>query len=337
MDLTTLQYGPFAEGFIRVSHSVDEAGKTKFDGGMEVLSRHHDSQKIDTATGLPRLATHAIESTLMELAENKKASKLVEIPIRMYFDKPVNAVKASYVAYDRNNVPVCRGNGNKSKKVTASDDGTVSIEVDQPCTGNDSCPYVVRGEVVCRRQVVMPVQVVGQDNALSVFEVRTSSHNSLKALRGQLEQVAKRFNGLRHVPLKLQIWQASNPSSEYEAFDLFKLALDAKSEVEAMRQCKKDRGEEEEVGLVGGLDETFEQVNVDALDPNLSPSFDQMADFYVVGKQSGGRSGRREGTISAAQGILANTKTNDGAVSAFDAIKKSVKDAAPKQGTESSE
>ena len=52
----------------------------------------------------------------------------------------------------------------------------------------------------------MSVQIPGQDNPLSTFEVRSSSYNSYKTLKGQLELVERRFGGLRHVPLRLQIW-----------------------------------------------------------------------------------------------------------------------------------
>ncbi|MDR7097212.1 hypothetical protein J2X09_004986 [Hydrogenophaga laconesensis] len=47
----------------------------------------------------------------------------------------------------------------------------------------------------------MTVQIDGQNDPLSVFEVRSSSINNFRALSSQLMLIERRFGGLRHVPL----------------------------------------------------------------------------------------------------------------------------------------
>ena len=126
----------------------------------------------------------------------------------------------------------------------------------------------------------MPVKIDGQDNPLSVFEVRTSSYHSLKALRSQLEYVAHRFGGLLHVPLKLQIWHSSNEQSGYELFDLFKLSLDASSELEAMKLRKAKLEEESEMGLAHSPDSTFMSLNQNVNELDRAIEFEAVHDFH---------------------------------------------------------
>jgi hypothetical protein len=314
MNLATMQLAPFAEGFIRVAQAGDDVGNKKFIGAMEVLSRHHEVSKVDAGSSLadagsiqPRLAKHPIEATLEKLEPNKVAGKIVEIPITLFFNKPSNALKASYVAYDSGGIPVCRGNGETAKRRETDGHGTI-IQTTPACTGDDTCPLVASGKARCKRQVSMTVQIKCQSNSLSVFEVRTSSYNSLRALRGQLELIATRFSGLRHVPLKLKLWQASNLASSYEPFDLFNLDLDANDELEAMRVCKKARDEEMTAGLTADVDTDFEKFAGDPLDPLLTEEYAIVSDLYEnINAKT--RSGRRRGTSSAAHAILMGEPT----------------------------
>lgn len=328
MDLTKMQFGPYAEGFIRVSTQANlQSGKLEFNGELEILCRHHNAEQQGEGAEQPRLATHPITDELIKSRDaNKAAQKLVEIPIRMFFDKPANAITASYAAYDANGVPVCRGNGSAAKQVSVQEGG-LSIVRDVPCPGNDQCDLVRSGAATCKRMVSMPVHILNQDNPFSVFEVRTSSYNSLRTLRGQLELIAKRFGGLRHVPLKLQLWQASNQASDFEPFDLFKLNLDAKSEIEAMRECKRVRQEEEDAGLGGSTDEVFAELSLQALDLAKSDDYAVVSDFYKPILSAETVSRRTGGVSVAAQLASAGGKAGHNTASAIDLISQAVKGA----------
>lgn len=322
MNLTSIPVTPFAEGYIRVASTTEPGtGRTKFDGSIEVLARHHDLQKID-AFGEPRLANHEVTKVLVEHHDaNRAAGKIVEVPIRMFFDKPANAITARYVAYDANGVPVCRGNGCDAKRTSSTEVGQQSTDV--PCAGNDLCAFANAGDVSCRRQISMPVTLGDKHaNPLSVFEVRTSSYHAYKALRGQLELIAHRYGGLRHVPLKLQLWKSSNQASEYGTFDMFKLNLDASSELAAMKARKQACTEEQELGMGGAPDSMFEQFSQDQLLDGEVADFEVVKDFYQPVAPEGGR---RPAARSVVAEILA--KAGGAQVSAKDVISQAVKSA----------
>ncbi|MDP3310184.1 MAG: hypothetical protein Q8S56_04380, partial [Polaromonas sp.] len=60
--------------------------------------------------------------------------------------------------------------------------------------------------------------------------------------------------------------------------------LDGGSEVEVMRQAKKDREEEKEAGLVSDQDAIFEKLQSGEADSKLSLAFDdfnEISDFYA--------------------------------------------------------
>jgi hypothetical protein len=100
----------------------------------------------------------------------------------------------------------------------------------------------------------MSVQIEGQNDPLSVFEVRSSSINTYRALKAQLQLIERRFAGLRHVPLKLALWQASNEASSFEPFSLMRLELDAPNEAEAMKTARETRKELEDAGINDDVD-----------------------------------------------------------------------------------
>lgn len=285
MDMNSLSIGPFSEGFIRVATTVDPAtSNMKFSGAIEVLARHHASADDDANSNMPRLARHPVAVELLEREPaNKAAGHIVEVPIRMFFNKTSNALTVKYQAYDSAGRPVCVGNGCNAKR-TSIVEGGQPVSIRTPCVGSEACEFANTGEVACRRQVKMPVQLKQQDNPLSVFEVRTSSYNAYKALRAQLELIESRFGGLRHVPLKLKLWQASNEASNFELFDLFKLTLDSKTEVDAMREAKKAREEEVECGLAAEQDATYEKLQAGAGDDGgieiAFDDFNEVQDFY---------------------------------------------------------
>lgn len=236
MNLSTISVTPHALGFIKVACDDDALfGEPRTRSEFLITQRHHAG-----AQGQPRLAAHPLQDKLGTQAEGEP-KKVVEIPIRMFFNKSSAAIAIKYQAYTTpGNMPVCVGDGKNARRIERAADSTQTMAV-VPCPGPELCSLVQAGQASCRRQVQMSVQIEGQDDPFSVFEVRSSSLNTYRALKAQLQLIEKRFGGLRHVPLKLALWQASNEASSFEPFSLMRLVLDAPSEVEAMRSVKAAR------------------------------------------------------------------------------------------------
>lgn len=249
MNLSTIPLAPHALGFIKVACDDDPLfGEARTRNEFLITQRHHAS-----ADAPLKLAPHPLQESLAKSADGEN-KKLTEIPIRLFFNKASNAISIRYQAYSTpGNIPVCTGDGKDAKRVDLAADRTQTI-VDTACPGPDLCPLVQSGKAACRRQVRMSVQIEGQDDPFSVFEVRSSSINTYRALKAQLQLIERRFEGLRHVPLKLALWQASNEASSYEPFSLMRLELDAPSEAEAMKAAQSARQELKDAGLNDDVD-----------------------------------------------------------------------------------
>lgn len=309
MNLNQIKARPFPEGIIRVASSTDpESGKTTFNGTIEVLARHH--APVSEENNTPTLADHPIAVLIAEgHSANKEAGKVVEVPIRMFFNKAANSISAVYQAYDSDGRPVCRGDGVNAKRHVVSENNVESI-AQANCPGPETCEFAKPGQATCRRQVCMTVQIMDQENPLSVFEVRTSSYNSYKALQGQLTLIESRFGGLRHVPLKLQLWQASNQASEYESFDVFKIALDAPTEIDAMRQAATARKAEEDIGLASDTDAAYMSTAADDMGVGAD-DFVIVQDFYRP-ISAAARTGRRSGSKSVVSSVIKGGEATKG-------------------------
>lgn len=304
MQLSNMFIGPFVQGIIRVAteSKADENGETrlKFRNEMEVVSRHHakiDSEEADTQQ--PKLAPHPIADALCKVEANVKAGKLVEIPIKLFFNKPENAIQARYQAYNPEGRPVCFGDGKTATRVLAGVDNQQTC-TNATCAGAEVCDFAASGQVNCRRQVTMDVQIDGQDDPLSVFQVRTSSYHGYKALRGQIHLISRQFGGLRHVPLVLKLWQASSQASNYESFDVVCLALNAKTIKDAMKAVQDARTQESEAQLCGDVDEEFVPLMTNAEPNRAFDDFDVVSDFYEPRQTA--RVTRRAGTSGAVTG-----------------------------------
>lgn len=305
MQLQKLSIGPHVEGVIRVATNVTgdaQAGrKIEFKGELEVLARTH-AQTAAEGEQVPKLAPHPIAEGLMQHEANQTAGKLVEIPVTMFFNKASNAIAAKYQAYDNStNQPVCTGDGIKATRFSMSPEGAVLAQ-GVPCPGAEVCDYANSGKATCRRQVAVSVQIEGQENTLNVFEVRSSSYNSYKALRGQLALIEHRFGGLRHVPLKLKLWRASNRASEFEPFDLLELALNAADDADAMAKATTARTAAEKLGLIDAPDQVFEALRADAEFNQAADDFTLVEDFY--NPIAGNGASRRSGTSAVVAATL---------------------------------
>lgn len=251
MNLDKIAITPHAEGFIKVGFEPDEAltGNRGTRNEFIVTARHHAAPTADL--GVAHLAEHPITQRLAT-AEGEGGRKVIrEIPIRLHFNTADKALRIGYQAFsnDKLHMPVCAGNGKDAYRHTQAADGTATIQ-QVACTGPDACQFAQSGNATCRRQVRMAVQIKGQPNPLSVFEVRSTSLNSYRALMAQLQLIERRFKGLRHVPLKLTLWQASNEASGYQPFDLMQLALDAEDEISAMKAVQDTRTALAAAGIV---------------------------------------------------------------------------------------
>lgn len=282
MNLNTIAITPFAQGIIKVdSEEGAFPGTIKTKPSMVVCARHHQAPAEGSAD-MPKLAAHPIQETLLATDANKQAGALVEIPVRMFFNRPDKSLSLQYKAYATDTgAPLCTGDGKDASRITVAGDHTQTF-TSVPCPGAEVCAFAQQSGVACRRQMKMTVQIEGQDDSLSVFEVRSSSLNSYRALAAQLKMLHLRFGGLRHVPLKLQMWQASNAASQYEAFDLLRLCIDAPSEAEAMKQAKVAREQAQADGLVDVMDELFEGSTSSDPMALFSDDFQLVSDFYAV-------------------------------------------------------
>lgn len=265
MNLQSIVIAPHAEGFIKVACEADplfsEQPRTRNE--FLITARHHTGEQPASVESAPPLAEHPIRAKLAKQPDGGEPAPLQEIPIKLFFNRADKAIKINYQAFDNSSnlrAPVCSGDGRNAKRVIVADDGAPTLQ-EIACPGPERCDFVASGKAICRRQVRMSVQIDGQDNPFSVFEVRTSSINSYRALRAQLTMIEKRFNGLRHVPLKLTLWQASNEASSYQPFTLMQLALNAKDEAEAMQTAKTARDQLQAAGLDDDVDAALDPMD----------------------------------------------------------------------------
>lgn len=275
MNLNTVKIAPFAQGVIKVDSQVTEEGLTTLNR-FAIYARHHDAAQTLTESR-PVLHKHPIEKEVMEKVKpNAEAGKIVAIPMRMFFNRTDNAIGIKYQAYDGNGVPVCTGDGKTARRLAIAGDGTQTLQ-EVECSGCDTCPFANGSDVKCARQMRMTVQVQGQEDPLSTFEVRSGSLNSYRTLKAQLSMIERRFHGLRHVPLRLMLWQASNQQSAYQPFDAMRLEIDAPSEAQAFADAKRDRQTLADIGLDDDMDGVFsaEGLTLDACD-----EFSIVRDFY---------------------------------------------------------
>lgn len=293
MNLSTIPVTPHALGFIKVACEDDPLfGEARTRNEFLITQRHHEG-----ANGQPELAAHPLQEKLAAQGEGE-AKKVTEIPIRLFFNKTFNAITIKYQAYSTpGNIPVCAGDGKNAKRVERAADNTQTI-AEVPCPGPELCSLVQSGQASCRRQVRMSVQIEGQGDPFSVFEVRSSSLNTYRALKAQLQLIEKRFGGLRHVPLKLALWQASNEASSFEPFSLMRLVLDAASEAEAMKVIKAARKELQDAEINDDLDGINSEESDDEHFVGAGLDFQAVREFYADASRRPGAEGVTPRTVA---------------------------------------
>ncbi|RQU36083.1 phage capsid protein [Burkholderia cenocepacia] len=143
---------------------------------------------------------------LNETLRKATAGKLRAIPVRVLFSDPDLNLRAEYSLFDRETGrPVCVGNGEQCRRVT-----DVGIET-LPCPSPDGCTFGRQGN--CKPYGRLNV-IVGDDDEMGSFILRTTSYNSIRTLAARLHYFrAVSGNLLACLPLELKLRGKSTTQS----------------------------------------------------------------------------------------------------------------------------
>ncbi|KUZ35311.1 hypothetical protein [Burkholderia territorii] len=143
---------------------------------------------------------------LNETLRKATAGKLRAIPVRVLFSDPDLNLRAEYSLFDRETGrPVCVGNGEQCRRVT-----DVGIET-LPCPSPDGCTFGRQGN--CKPYGRLNV-IVGDDDEMGSFILRTTSYNSIRTLAARLHYFrAVSGNLLACLPLELKLRGKSTAQS----------------------------------------------------------------------------------------------------------------------------
>lgn len=144
---------------------------------------------------------HPLDEALRKTAEGKLRS----IPVRMLFNDPDLNLRADYSLFDRTTGrPVCVGNGETCRRT--GKDGVSSSS----CPGPDACAFA---QGACKAYARLNV-VVGDDDALGSFVLRTTSYNTIRTLAARLAYFGAVSGGLLAcLPLELKLRGKSTTQS----------------------------------------------------------------------------------------------------------------------------
>jgi hypothetical protein len=134
---------------------------------------------------------------LDESLRKEAGGKLRSIPVRMLFNDPSLNLRADYSLFDRSTGrPVCVGNGESCRR-----SGTEGITA-LPCPSPDACGFAM-GD--CKPYARLNV-VVGDEDALGSFVLRTTSFNTIRTLAARLQYFNAVSGGrLACMPLELKL------------------------------------------------------------------------------------------------------------------------------------
>jgi hypothetical protein len=224
---------------------------------------------------------HPLDETLRSEAPGHK---LRSIPVRMMFNDPSLNLRADYSLFDRNSGrPMCVGNGATSRR---RDKEGIS---QQGCPGPDVCPYAA-GD--CKAYARLNV-VIGDDDALGSFVLRTTSFNTIRTLAARLQYFsAVSGRRLACMPLELKLRGKSTAMSHRSAIyyvdlvvragmTLEQTILEAKEMEERRRLSGFDQSALDEAARQGFANGAFEDTAEDG------PSV--IEEFYPEAESSGPR------------------------------------------------
>ena len=169
---------------------------------------------------------------LDERLRKEAGGKLREIPIRLLFNDPALTLRAAYSLFDRETGrPVCVGNGETCRRTTKA--GTEVL----PCPGPDACAF---SKGACKPYAPFNV-VIGDDDALGSFVLRTTSYNTIRTLAARMEYFrAASGNLLACMPLELKLRGKSTTMSFHTPIYYVDLVVrEGKSLEEAVAHAKE--------------------------------------------------------------------------------------------------
>lgn len=237
--------GPHIEGVIRFASEGQGDALRQLDH-FEVLGRVHTQPQEGS---LPALVDHPITGRLLPSQTNDGETRAIRvIPIRLIADKPENSLRARYEAYDAElGRLVCVGNGANGERAELSR-GTSS---NCSCPGPEACEFANAQGIECSLHVRLRLQIEGQEDPFSVFELQSGGINTYRTLAAKLEMMHKAFGGkLRGLPLELSIYAKSSVASSYQAFYVADLKLRSNMKpAEALKTMTAAREAEETAGL----------------------------------------------------------------------------------------
>jgi hypothetical protein len=250
--------GPHIEGFIRFASTGQGDSLQQLDY-FEVLSKVHESQEPGK---LPVLKSHPIAANLVDLQKEDGGEKKIRvIPIRLIADKPENSLSARYEAYDTElGRQVCVGDGEKCERAILFKGTTQSGQ----CAGPEACEFANAQGTQCSLHVRLKVQIEGQKDALSTFELQSGGINTYRTLAAKLQMMYGLFKKqLRGVPLELAIYDKSSVTSAYQAFYVADLRLrDGVTAAQALKLTEDFRAEQDAAGLdFAAMETAIEQMS----------------------------------------------------------------------------
>ncbi len=162
---------------------------------------------------------------LNETLRKATAGKLRAIPVRVLFSDPDLNLRAEYSLFDRDTGrPVCVGNGEQCRRVT--DTGIETL----PCPSPDGCTFGRQGN--CKPYGRLNV-IVGDDDEMGSFILRTTSYNSIRTLAARLHYFrAVSGNLLACLPLELKLRGKSTTQSYRSAIYYVDLGVRSGNTVE---------------------------------------------------------------------------------------------------------
>ncbi|MGB5939759.1 MAG: hydrolase or metal-binding protein [Rhodanobacter sp.] len=230
---------------------------------------------------------HPLDEKLRKEAEGQK---LRAISMRLLFNDPGLNLRADYSLFDRTTGrPVCVGNGDTCRR--AGKEGVATL----PCPGPDACAF---SQGACKAYARLNV-VVGDDDALGSFVLRTTSFNTIRTLAARLEYFSAVSGGLLAcLPLELKLRGKSTTMSYgtpiyyvdlvvRSGLTLEQAIAQARELDEQRRVCGFDQGALDEAARKGFANGAFE---------DLAEDVPAVVEEFFPGNAHGGKT---EGTTKA--------------------------------------
>ena len=177
-------------------------GKVVERNGKRLPEKDDEFTVTSQVQSLGNWVNHPIDETLRKAP----GSKLRNIPVRLLFDDPDLNLRANYSLFDRvTGRPLCVGNGETCRRVTASGMQTL------PCPSPEACDLALGG--YCKPYGRLNVRI-GDEDELGSFVFRTTGFNSIRTLSSRLRYFHAVSGGkLSTLPLELRLRGKSTAQS----------------------------------------------------------------------------------------------------------------------------